>query len=65
MTKEKVPFYFSIDFEDFHYDTLRALNIKTHHQNPNAMIKSYKIKELSVKYFHNKKMTFFVTVVFS
>ena len=62
MTKEKVPFYFSIDFEDFHYDTLRALNIKNPSSKPNAMIKSYKkIKELSVKYFHNKKMTFFVT----
>ena len=64
MTKNRLPFYFSIDFEDFHHDSLRALNVRDPQSKPEAMRESYKkIKELSKKYFNNKKMTFFVTGV--
>ena len=64
MISKKIPFYFSIDFEDFYHDSLRALNIKDPESKPIAMRESYlKIKEISRKHFNNKKITFFVTGV--
>lgn len=62
MQYKKLPFYFSIDFEDFYYDSLRALNIPNPQSKEKAMFVSYdRITEISKKYFQNRKMTFFVT----
>ena len=60
----KLPFYFSVDLEDFYYDTNRRLG------NPNptfkllAVRKSYEIlNDYSDRYFLGRRMTFFVTAV--
>jgi len=59
---KKIPFYFSIDFEDFYYDSLRALNIQHPKSKEDALIKSYeRIKDICKNYLSNKKITFFVT----
>ena len=59
---KKIPFYFSIDFEDFYYDSLRALNFQHPKTKEDALIKSYeKIKDICKKYLNDKKITFFVT----
>ena len=61
---KKIPFYFSIDFEDFYYDSLRALNIQHPKSKEDALIKSYeRIKDICKNYLSNKKITFFVTGV--
>ena len=62
--KKKLPFYFSIDFEDFYFDSLRALKIHDPESREQALRDSYKrIKEICEKYLNNKKITFFVTGV--
>ena len=58
----KIPFYFSVDFEDFYHDKKRQLG----HSNPDALEKplwkSYeKIKKICENLFSNKKITFFST----
>ena len=59
---KKKPFYLSIDFEDFYYDSLRALNLNNPKIKEDALIKSYKrIKYICEKYLEDKKITFFVT----
>tara|TARA_Y100000816_G_C26077864_1_gene567636 strand:- start:213 stop:1091 length:879 start_codon:yes stop_codon:yes gene_type:complete len=60
----KLPFYFSIDFEDFYYDSLRAININNPETKSTALKLSYNsIKKICKKYFKDKKLTFFVTGV--
>ncbi len=63
-TNSKIPFYFSVDFEDFYYDTNRRLG------NPNpsfklaALKKSYEIiNRYSDQFFAGRRITFFVTAV--
>ena len=58
----KIPFYFSVDFEDFYHDKKRQLG----HSNPatleKPLWKSYeKIKKICQNIFSNKKITFFST----
>ena len=58
----KIPFYFSVDFEDFYHDKKRQLG----HSNPDTLEeplwKSYeKIKKICENLFSNKKITFFST----
>ena len=58
----KIPFYFSVDFEDFYHDKKRQLG----HLNPDTLEKplwkSYeKIKKICENLFSNKKITFFST----
>ena len=62
--QKKLPFYFSVDFEDFYFDTNRKLG------NPNptfklaAVRKSYEIfNRYSDQYFSGRRITFFVTAV--
>jgi len=63
-TNSKIPFYFSVDFEDFYHDVNRSLG------NPNpsfklaALKKSYEIiNRYSDQFFAGRRMTFFVTAV--
>lgn len=63
-TSGKLPFYFSVDFEDFYYDTNRRLG------NPNptfkleSIKKSYEIiNKYSEQFFDGRRITFFVTAV--
>ena len=56
--QKKLPFYFSVDFEDFYFDTNRRLG------NPNptfkltAVRKSYEIlNSYSDQYFYGRRMT--------
>tara|TARA_Y100000590_G_C15664162_1_gene993839 strand:- start:450 stop:1316 length:867 start_codon:yes stop_codon:yes gene_type:complete len=60
----KIPFFFSIDFEDYYHDKKRQLG----HKNPTVLEaplwKSYeKIQILSKNFFNGKKITFFTTGV--
>ena len=58
----KVPFFISIDFEDFSYDYKRSLGIIENNLRINALEKSYlKIKEFANKNLKNKNFTFFTT----
>ena len=62
MALKRNPFYFTVDFEDFHYDTLRHLNMTNPPYKEKALINSYeRIKYICNKYLENKKITFFVT----
>jgi len=62
MIEKKLPFYFSIDFEDFYYDSLRALGKQNPGSKANDLYHSYeKIKKIQKKYLNNKPITFFVT----
>ena len=59
---KKKPFYLSIDFEDFYYNSLRDLKCKNPKTKEAALIKSYeRIKYICKKYLDDKKITFFVT----
>ncbi len=59
---KKLPIYFSIDFEDFFFDTCRDIGHKCPGQRKSALDKSYVlIKNICEKYLDNKKITFFVT----
>jgi peptidoglycan/xylan/chitin deacetylase (PgdA/CDA1 family) len=60
----KIPFYFSVDFEDYYHDKRREMG----HKNPlykiDALWKSYeKINNICNSYFNSKKFTFFTTGV--
>ena len=58
MTQNRIPFYFTVDFEDFYYDTLRHLNMVNPPYKKEALIKSYeRIKYICNKYLENKKMS--------
>ena len=58
----KKPFYFSIDFEDFYHDSLRALNVTNPKSKEKALYTSYeRIKHICNQYLENKKITFFTT----
>ena len=59
---KKIPFFFSVDFEDYYHDKKRQLG----HGNPGILEiplwKSYeKIQNLSKNLFNGKKITFFTT----
>jgi len=58
----KIPFYFSIDFEDYYHDKRRDMGIKTPSFKIDSLWKSYeKINFLCDKYLNSKKITFFTT----
>ena len=59
---DKIPFYFSVDFEDYYHDKRRDLG----HNNPlfkiKSLWKSYEIiNNYCNKYLNSKKITFFTT----
>ena len=59
---KKIPFYFSIDFEDSFHDVQRAIGHKSPGNKEVALYQSYeKIKYICKSYFNNKKISFFVT----
>ena len=63
-THGKLPFYFSIDFEDFYYDTNRRLGNPHLNFKLAAEKKSYEIiNRYSDQFFAGRRMTFFVTAV--
>ena len=60
--KNRIPFYFSIDFEDFYFDSLRAIKAYNPGSREKALKKSYEnIKKICKQYLGDKKITFFVT----
>jgi len=62
MIEKKMPFYFSIDFEDFYHDSLRALGKQSPESQEDALYNSYeRIKKIQKKYLSNRPITFFVT----
>jgi len=61
---EKLPFYFSVDFEDFYYDTNRRLGNPYPTFKLEAVKKSYEIvNKYSEQFFDGRRITFFVTAV--
>ncbi|MDA9318345.1 polysaccharide deacetylase family protein [Octadecabacter sp.] len=61
---EKIPFYFSVDFEDFYYDTNRRLGNPYPTFKLEAVKKSYEIiNKYSEQFFNGRRLTFFVTAV--
>jgi peptidoglycan/xylan/chitin deacetylase (PgdA/CDA1 family) len=61
---EKIPFYFSIDFEDFTHDLGRSIGNPKPESREKALELSYlRAQYFSEKFFNGKKMTFFVTGV--
>ena len=66
MNKAKLPFYFSVDFEDFGHDYRRELGEENAPHNEAALRKSYeRVQYFSGKFFGGRKVTFFVTGVLS
>lgn len=62
LKKKLYPFFFTIDFEDFYFDTLLMLGKKNPESRELALRNSYKkIKEIKRKYLNDKPITFFVT----
>jgi len=60
----KLPFYFSVDFEDFGHDYRRALGERDPPCNEAALWKSYeRVNYFSDKFFGGRRVTFFVTGV--
>ncbi|MDB4145260.1 polysaccharide deacetylase family protein [Amylibacter sp.] len=60
----KLPFYFSVDFEDFYYDTNRRLGNPYPTFKLEAVKKSYEIvNKYSEQFFEGRRITFFVTAV--
>ena len=58
----KIPFYFSIDFEDFTHDLGRSIGNPAPESREKALEVSYqRAEEFSQKFFKGKKITFFVT----
>ena len=58
----KIPFYFSIDFEDYYHDKRRDMGHKNSLFKIDALWKSYeKINNICNLYFSSKKFTFFTT----
>ena len=63
-THGKLPFYFSIDFEDFYYDTNCRLGNPYPSFKLAAVKESYEIiNRYSDQFFAGRRMTFFVTAV--
>ena len=61
---EKIPFYFSVDFEDFYYDSGRRLGCPNPTFKIEAVKKSYRIiNKYCDQFFNGKRITFFVTAV--
>ena len=61
---DKLPFYFSVDFEDFYYDTNRRLGNPYPTFKLEAVKKSYEIiNKYSEQFFDGRRITFFVTAV--
>ena len=61
---KKIPFFFSIDFEDYYHDKKRLLGHKDPSILKDPLWKSYeKIQNLSNSLFNGKKITFFTTGV--
>ena len=61
---QKIPFYFSIDFEDFTYDFSRSIGNPSPEFREEALEISYlRAEYFSNRFFNGKKMTFFVTAV--
>lgn len=59
---KKIPFYFSIDFEDFAYDLCRSIGNPSPDWREEALENSYLTAEsFSNRFFNGRKMTFFVT----
>lgn len=60
----RLPFYFSVDFEDFYFDTSRRLGCPSPTFKLTAVSKSYEIiNKYSHQYFDGRRITFFVTAV--
>lgn len=58
----KIPFYFSVDFEDYYHDKRRDMGIESPIFKIEALWKSYeKINSFCNKYLNSKKITFFTT----
>ena len=61
---KKIPFYFSIDFEDCAYDFSRSIGNPSPEFREEALETSYlRAEYFSNRFFDGKKMTFFVTGV--
>ena len=61
---KKIPFYFTIDFEDFYFNNLRSLGHSSPTFQEKGLFRSYKkIKEIKKKYLQDKPITFFVTAI--
>ena len=61
---KKIPFYFSVDFEDFAHDLGRAIGNPSPESRGEALETSYlRVEHLSNRFFNGKKLTFFVTGV--
>ena len=61
---EKIPFYFSIDFEDFTHDLGRSIGNPKPESREKALELSYlRAQYFSERFFNGKKITFFVTGV--
>ena len=59
---EKIPFYFSIDFEDFTHDLGRSIGNPKPESREKALELSYlRAQYFSERFFNGKKITFFVT----
>ena len=64
-THGKLPFYFSIDLEDFYHDENRRLGNPYPSFKLAAVKKSYEIiNRYSDQFFVGRRMTFFVTAIF-
>lgn len=62
MNNQKLPFYFTIDFEDFYFDSLRELGKNNPPSKEDSLYCSYyKIMEIRKKFLKNVSITFFVT----
>jgi hypothetical protein len=58
----KIPFYFSVDFEDFTHDLGRSIGNPEPESREKALKISYqRVQDFSQKFFGGKKITFFVT----
>ena len=61
---EKIPFYFSIDFEDYTHDLGRSIGNPKPESREKALELSYlRLQYFSERFFNGKKITFFVTGV--
>ena len=61
----KLPFYFSIDFEDFTYDLQRSIGNPEPESREKALKISFqRVQDFSQKFFGGKKITFFVVYNF-
>jgi hypothetical protein len=64
INNKRYPFYFSVDFEDFYFDTNRRLGNPSPSFKLAAVKKSYEIfNSYSDQFFFGRKITFFITAV--